>query len=77
MAEGNKNGKNGVTWKWLVGVLLTLLLLIGGGVMANLQADIKALDRDKVDKDRYDKDQQRVEHKLDYIIGQIDKIRGR
>lgn len=69
MAE-NGNGKT-VTWKWLVGVLITLLFLIAGGFMAGLQSDVKALAKEKVDKDRYECDMQRMEKKLDYIIERV------
>lgn len=66
----NGNGKS-VTWKWLVGVLVTLLFLVAGGVLADIRGDVKALTREKVDKDRYECDMARVEKKLDYIIERL------
>lgn len=50
MAENN--GKS-VTWKWLVGFLVAVLLLIAGAVFAGIQSDIRALQKEKVDKEQY------------------------
>lgn len=70
----DKNGKN-ITWKWLVGILLTLLLMVGSYAAASIKerADmahlrIDVMQEKKVDKDRYECDMNRIEKKLDILI---------
>lgn len=42
---------NSVTWKWLAGTLLSVLLLIGGGWLRALNADLNTV-KDEQKKDR-------------------------
>ncbi|MHB8110506.1 MAG: hypothetical protein ACYDHW_10800 [Syntrophorhabdaceae bacterium] len=68
--ETNGNGKS-VTWKWLVGFLVTVLLLAAGGVMAGIQneqarqaLELRTLQREKVDKDQYCRDISEIKDSL-------------
>lgn len=44
---------NSVTWKWLAGILLSILLLAGGGWMKMLTAEVATV-KDEQKKDRAD-----------------------
>jgi uncharacterized protein YpmS len=75
----DKNGKP-ITWKWIVGVLLTLLLIVGSFAAASVKerADtahlrIDVMQEKKVDKDRYECDMNRIEKKLDTLIERTSK----
>ena len=61
--EINGNGKS-VTWKWLVGFLAGLLLLIAGSVLSGMQTDIKTLKTEKVDKEQYYRDVNEIKEGL-------------
>ena len=61
--ETNGNGKS-VTWKWLVGVLAGLLILIIGSVLSGMQIDIKVLKAEKVDKEQYYRDVNEIKEGL-------------
>ena len=61
--ETNGNGKS-VTWKWLVGFLAGLLLLIAGSVLSGMQTDIKTLKTEKVDKEQYYRDVNEIKEGL-------------
>ncbi len=63
MTETNGNGKS-VTWKWLVGFLAGLLLLIAGSVLSGMQTDIKTLKTEKVDKEQYYRDVNEIKEGL-------------
>lgn len=74
--------RNNVTWKWLVGVLLSLLLLVGGMVIADNrvvvmknQDKIEEIKKDKVDKEQYYRDIADIKNTLDKIDLKVDKIR--
>lgn len=43
--NGNGNG-NGVTWKWLVSICFSILMLAGGGWMAFVQGQITDVKKD-------------------------------
>lgn len=64
-----------VTWKWLVGILITLLLMFGSYAAASLKdrtekahEKIDKLQESKVDIERYNCDMSRFEKKLDALI---------
>lgn len=61
--ETNGNGKS-VTWKWLVGILAGLLILIAGSVLSGMQSDIKVLKAEKVDKEQYYRDVNEIKEGL-------------
>lgn len=61
--ETNGNGKS-VTWKWLVGILVGLLILIAGSVLSGMQSDIKVLKAEKVDKEQYYRDVNEIKEGL-------------
>ena len=61
--ETNGNGKS-VTWKWLVGFLAGLLLLVAGSVLSGMQTDIKVLKAEKVDKEQYYRDVNEIKEGL-------------
>ena len=61
--ETNGNGKS-VTWKWLVGFLAGLLLLVAGSVLSGMQTDIKTLKTEKVDKEQYYRDVSEIKEGL-------------
>ena len=62
--ETNGNGKGSVTWKWVVGVLVGVLMLIASSVLSGMQTDIKALHQNKVDKDQYCRDISEIKDSL-------------
>jgi hypothetical protein len=64
--ETNGNGKS-VTWKWLVGILVGILLLIGGSVLSGMQADIRMLRAEKMDKEQYYRDVSEIKESLKEI----------
>ena len=75
------NGSN-VTWKWLVGVLFSLLILIGGIVIADNRAvvqknndKIESIQEKKVDKEQYYRDIGVIMSTLEKIETKIDKLR--
>ena len=78
------NGNKSVTWKYLVGVLVTLLLLLGGFILADnkalvekTQVKIDKLTEQKVDKDQYYRDIGDIKSTLVIIVDKIDKIKRR
>ena len=62
--EINGNGKNGVTWRWMVGILIGILILVAGSVLSGMQTDIKTLHQNKVDKDQYCRDISEIKESL-------------
>ena len=71
--ETNGNGKS-VTWKWLVGILFTLLLIAAGSVFAGFQneqtrqaTELRMLQKEKVDKEQYYRDLNGINAKLNTI----------
>ena len=78
--NGNGKGSGSVTWKWLVGVLITLLFIVAGSVMAGMQSDIKTLRAEKVDKEQYYRDIAEVKAGVGKIDNKLDRLleqRGR
>lgn len=74
----NGDGKFGPTWKWIVGILITILLLVSAASLGSMKSDISRLQEVKVDKDQYRCDISRVEGKLDKIIEmQMNKAGGK
>ena len=78
------NGNKSVTWKYLVGVLVTLLLLLGGIILADNKAlveknqvKIDKLTDQKVDKEQYYRDINEIKNGLVIISDKIDKIKRR
>ena len=67
MANGETNGRS-VTWCWLAGVALTLLVSIAGFTLAETRGDIRSLQIEKVDKDQYYNDINSINAKLDCLI---------
>ena len=45
------NGRNGVTWKWLVGILMTVLTPGGGAWMTTMYAEVGRI-KDEQKQDR-------------------------
>ena len=75
--DANGNGNGSVTWKWLVGILFTLLLATAGGLLADTrdsigkaQDKIECLQKDKLDKEQYYRDLQEMKD----AIGRIDRF---
>jgi hypothetical protein len=70
-----------ITFKWLVGVLVTITLTLMGlgvthtvGAIDRVDKKVETVEREKVDKDNYREDQRRIEKALDNIGKKIDKL---
>jgi hypothetical protein len=66
---------NNITFKWLVGILICLLMGTAGFALASISSRaedahkrINALQEKKIDVDRYTCDMARIEKKLDILI---------
>jgi len=51
MAE-NGNGK-GPTWKWLAGILVGILIVVGGYFLGDVRSEVRSLSERKLDKETY------------------------
>lgn len=75
MGEDNV-ASNGITWKWLVGILVFLVMVAVFGVINDTRSHmcyndgrIEALQEKKVNIDQYRLDIREINDKLDYLIG--------
>ena len=69
MANGETNGNGrSVTWMWLAGVAIALLISIAGFTLAETRGDIRNLQERKLDKDQYYQDIEQINGKLDCLI---------
>ena len=67
----NGNGSKYPSWKWITGVLVSLLIIIGGYTLGNSIGEVKAgilvLQEKKLDKDQYLLDMKDMKDKIDCI----------
>ena len=74
MPSTDTNGNGPVTWKWLVGILFTLVLLTAGGFLADTRANIakvenkvECVEKEKLDKEQYYRDLQEMKSAITRI----------
>jgi uncharacterized protein YpmS len=75
----DENGRKYLTWQWLTGILMGLVLLFGGWAWNDTRACLKDNQvelKQKVDKDQYQMDIKRIEIKLDTLINMQLKENG-
>ena len=68
MASGECTNGRSVTWAWLAGTAILLLISIAGFTLAETRGDIRSLQEQKVDKDQYYNDINSINAKLDCLI---------
>ena len=75
------NGRN-VTWQWLVGVLISVLLLAAGVILADTRngvdrarISIVEMQKEKVDKEQYRLDMGEIKESLRTIVIKLDNIK--
>ena len=65
------NGSKYPSWKWITGILVTLLMLIGGYTLGTSIGEVKAgiltLQDKKLDKEVYHRDMDDMKDKIDSI----------
>jgi len=57
-----------ITWSWIAGILLTVLVMFGGYMLTETRADIKTLQQQKLDKEVYDRDIKAVKDGIEKLI---------
>jgi len=74
MANENGNGSRYPSWKWLTGILVGLLIVIGGYSLSDVRSEVKTLHDKKVDKDAYYRDIDRIGKTMDEMDKKLDRI---
>ncbi|MEN6360018.1 MAG: hypothetical protein ABFD59_08180 [Smithella sp.] len=57
-----------ITWSWIAGILLTVLVMFGGYMLTDTRAEIKSLQQVKLDKEDYYRDIDAVKKGIDKLI---------
>jgi uncharacterized protein YpmS len=71
----NGNNETFISWKWLVGILISIVILIAGFVVSDTRCaiddankEIKKLEDKKLDKEIYYRDIRDIKDNLDYLV---------
>jgi len=57
-----------ITWSWIAGIVITVLIAVGGYLLTDTRADIKALKQEKLDKEDYYRDINSVKDGINRLI---------
>lgn len=75
MANGDNGNGRSVTWKWLVGILMAVVLAVTGGIISDTRSGIseakakcETLQKEKVDKEQYRVDLMEIKGDLKTLI---------
>ena len=75
MANGDNGNGRSVTWKWLVGILMVIVLAVTGGIISDTRSGIseakakcETLQKEKVDKEQYRIDLAEIKNDLKTLI---------
>lgn len=70
-----QNGNTYISWKWLVGILVTLFLAASGLIVndtrigiSDAKTKIECLQKEKVDKDQYKADIKEIKENLTFLV---------
>ena len=69
----DENGKY-PTWKWIVGILVLVVMMMSGGYINKLDSEVSALKKEKLDRAQYDCDMAKLETKIDKMDGKLDSL---
>lgn len=69
----DENGKY-PTWKWIVGILVLVVMMMSGGYINKLDSEVSALKKEKLDRAQYDCDMAKLETKIDKMDGKLDRL---
>jgi uncharacterized protein YpmB len=73
MANGDDKEKY-PTWKWIVGILVLVVMMMSGGYINKLDSEVSSLKREKLDRAQYDCDMAKLETKIDKMDGKLDRL---
>jgi len=73
MSTPVQNGSNFLSYKWLVGILVSILILIGGSFARSISAEVGELRRSDA---RQDAQTEAVFKRLDSIETKLDRVLG-
>jgi hypothetical protein len=72
MAQENGNGNRYPTWRWLAGIVIGILVMIGIGWATSIQGDVKdhtvRLTKTEIQEEEVSKRLDRIEIKLDKVL---------